>query len=92
MYQGGFAAREDAEKKKEEYLMGKSVDKLPEHGPAEAAARVSTPTRSAWPVHAQCVAIDAHAWKTCCLALLTRVSLVLWRWMLTSLHFVPADK
>jgi hypothetical protein len=44
MYQGGFAAREDAEKKKEEYLLGKAVDKLPEHGPSEAAARVSTLT------------------------------------------------
>jgi hypothetical protein len=42
MYQGGLAAREDAEKKKEEYLMGRSVDKLPDHGPSEAPARVST--------------------------------------------------
>ena len=42
MYQGGFAAQEDAAKKKEEYLMGKAVDKLPDHGPSEPAARVST--------------------------------------------------
>lgn len=43
MYQGGLAAQEDADKRKEEYLMGKAVDKLPDHGPAEAASRVSTP-------------------------------------------------
>lgn len=42
MYQGGFAAQEDAAKKKEEYLLGKAVDKLPDHGPAEAVSRVST--------------------------------------------------
>jgi hypothetical protein len=41
MYQGGFAAREDAEKRKEEYLMGKTVDKLPEDIKTEEAARVS---------------------------------------------------
>lgn len=41
MYQGGFAAQEDAEKRQEEYLLGKTVDKLPEQaGQEEAAARV----------------------------------------------------
>lgn len=31
MYQGGFAAQEDADKRKEEYLLGKQVDKLPDN-------------------------------------------------------------
>ena len=41
MYQGGFAAQEDADKRKEEYLLGKTVEKLPDQtGQEEAPSRV----------------------------------------------------
>lgn len=40
MYQGGFAAQEDADKRKEEYLLGKAVERLPDQGKEEPQARV----------------------------------------------------
>jgi hypothetical protein len=46
MYQGGFAAQEESAKRKEEYLLGRAVDKLPDQGKPEPKARVRTSTRS----------------------------------------------
>jgi hypothetical protein len=40
MYQGGFAAQEESAKRKEEYLLGRAVDELPDQGKPEPEARV----------------------------------------------------